>query len=85
MKFSASRNGEFWTLRPLKLGNTQALEGDGLGHTVEHISAELLKKFSYLVVNKEMGLKMNVGLVPLSMCGQYLSSKHSSISDCRRS
>ena len=84
IKFNTSQNGEIWTLQPFKLVNTQVLEGDGSGHTVEHISAELLKRFSYLVVNKEMGLKMNVSLIPSRMRGLYLRSKYSSISGCRR-
>lgn len=70
-KFSESKNGEFWTLQPFKLGNILALEENGSGHTVEHISAELLKKFSYLGVNKEMGLKMNVSAIPFSMRELY--------------
>lgn len=61
--FIPGKDQNSWNLQPSLLDEALGL-GDGtLAHTIEHVSTELLKKFSYLTLSKDHSLKMNVSFV----------------------
>jgi len=65
LTFVPGKDQNSWSLQPSLLDEAFGL-GDGtLAHTIEHVSAGLLKKFSYLALSKDHSLKMNVSFVAL--------------------
>jgi len=56
----AGNDQNSWNLKPSILDEAFGLGDGSSAHTIEHVSAELLKKLSYLTLSKDHGLKMNV-------------------------
>lgn len=64
LSFVPGKGQNSWILQPSALDRRFGLGDSGLAHTIEHVSAELLKKFSYLALNKDHSLKMAVSFSP---------------------
>jgi hypothetical protein len=65
LTFVPGKDQNSWNLQPALLDGDFGLGDGSLAHTIEHVSAELLKKFSYLSLSKDHSLKMNVSFALL--------------------
>ncbi|KAF8425865.1 hypothetical protein EV426DRAFT_33978 [Tirmania nivea] len=62
LTFVPGKDQNSWNVQPSLLDGVFGLGDDSLAHAVEHVSAELLKKFTYLALSKDYSLKMNFNL-----------------------
>ncbi|KAF8439531.1 hypothetical protein BGX38DRAFT_1273383 [Terfezia claveryi] len=62
LTFVPGKDQNSWNLQPSLVDESFGLGDGSLAHTIEHVSAELLKKFSYLALSKDHSLKMNFNL-----------------------
>lgn len=61
LKFEPEKDLNSWRIQPAIADGTSGIGDGNLVHTIEQASAVLLKRFSYMALTNNVGLKMNVG------------------------